>query len=196
MADSETNGNDTSLPPNSPKTETTDDMSASNGSETPSGTPPTGNDPEFVDVGQKVVDIALGAIVVSGELVLQATKALVEHGPEILNTLEAKGRPVREQIDEWLKSGFVRPYQEAKEAEDGKDVTDPPSAEDEITALERRVRELEIQVSGGVTAEATASDVPSLPVLPDLDDLPANDDASKASPDPNVTPPSDAGEKS
>jgi polyhydroxyalkanoate synthesis regulator phasin len=124
---------------------------------------------DYTDLGQKIVDIALGAAVVTGELTVQVARLLVEQGPQLLDTLEAKGRPVREQIDTWLKNSFSQPFQEAAKTDEQTPETE--SAEDEISALERRVRELETQISRSPVEPSTPA-ATVIPVVPDLEDNP------------------------
>jgi hypothetical protein len=103
----------------------------------------------FLLDGEKAIDVILGAAVVTAETIMQAAKRMQENGPACLDALETKGRPVRERIVEALRSGRTTPLREAA-------FTPPASAEEEISALEQRVRELEQQIASSATNETPA----------------------------------------
>ena len=98
---------------------------------------------------ERVADTALGALIAAAEALETAMKLLQEHGPAVAEAWESKGRPVRERILESLRG---TPFAVPTTAEPSPAETAPPptdaSAAEEITALERRVRELESQIAG------------------------------------------------
>jgi hypothetical protein len=98
-----------------------------------------------------VIDITLGAAVVVAEFITQAAKHLQENGPAYLDVLESKGKPVRDRLREALRGSGKTVLRDVTFAP-------PASAEEEITALERRVRELEQQIASSGPVETPAED--------------------------------------
>jgi hypothetical protein len=121
---------------------------------------------DFLIDGERAVDVILGAAVVAAEAIAQAAKHLQENGPAYVETLETKGRPVRERLVEALRVGRPATF---------RDVTfsPPASAEDEISALERRVRELEQQIASGNATETPAEEATYVPAESWGDDVPS-----------------------
>lgn len=130
--------------------------------------------------GEKVLDIALGLGMLAAETLEKAisqvserAKVAQQHAPAILDALEEKGRPAREKLLSNLRESNLYHTMKAEEGEGaaGK------SADEEITALEERVRELEKQVdappgggtslpSGDLRFESRSSAVPEAPSSP------------------------------
>jgi hypothetical protein len=120
---------------------------------------------------ERVVDIALGVIAVAAEASIRTVqhlgdqaRGLQENGPAMLDSLEERGRPLRARIAARLRDGFAPIADDVPEA----DPASPPrTADQEISALEQRVRELETQVSvepdaaSGVSAPAAADETPA-----------------------------------
>lgn len=97
---------------------------------------------------ERVADTALGALVSAAEALEAAVKLVRENGPAVAEAFERKGRPVRERIIEALRgTPFFAPT--SPEPTDSSGVAATGSAATEISALERRVRELEQQIAGG-----------------------------------------------
>lgn len=130
---------ETTLPPDSPAPEAP-----------PVIVPPTGE-----AIG-RAVDVALGAVVVVGETVLQAVRRLQAGAPGAVSSLEQRGHPVREQIATALRDA-VPPLCEAA----FQSPTEPEPAPDEIAVLEARVKELEQQIAAPPVASAPAEETPA-----------------------------------
>ena len=112
----------------------------------------------------RVFDIALGAMALSFEATGRTVQRLGEQArtlqddaPAILGAWEERGRPVRAQILGKLRDGLAPISDEPRTTP-----TDaaPQNAEQEITALEQRVRELEVQVAGEAPVQETAPTTP------------------------------------
>jgi hypothetical protein len=96
-------------------------------------------------VGAKAIDIALGVASLAVEVAGTAARYVVEKSPEWVDTLEERGRPVREQL-----TGAGKGH--------GGPQADSGSGDDEISALERRIRELEAQVVSSPVADVRAAE--------------------------------------
>lgn len=120
--------------------------------EKPKDTEPDGTGPRIADAGAKALDIALGMASLTVEAAEYAARYITEKAPEWIANLEERGRPVREQLSEVTK-GYTKPLPVETGA-------------DEISALERRIRELETQVSTGTEAEVTHTAGVMAPLVP------------------------------
>jgi hypothetical protein len=95
----------------------------------------------------------------AAEALEAAVKLVRENGPAVAEAFERKGRPVRERIVEALRgTPFAAPMSSGPSDAGGATKGSGGSAAREISALERRVRELEQQIAGGDLdiAETTA----------------------------------------
>jgi len=114
--------------------------------------------PETPVTIERVADTALGALVSIAEAVDKTIKLLNEHGPAIAEAWETKGRPVRERIVEGLRGApFANTTVDSPSAPSMTPETTTTAGE-EISALERRVRELEQQIASGDILFETPSD--------------------------------------
>jgi hypothetical protein len=123
---------------------------------------------------ERMFDIALGAIAIAAEATGKRVqelgdqaRTLRDDAPEILETWEERGRPLREQLLGKLREGFApiaddepltAPVADPAAAPESPSAPTPPAASPsvgtrvrEISALEQRVRELEAQVAAPVT---------------------------------------------
>ena len=106
--------------------------------------------PAVAEIGEKAIDAAFGLAVTAGEVAGKVGGYILSNAPAFVESLETKGRPLREKVTTSLRGGLHQSLQE-----DGQSAI---SVEDEIEALEKRVRELEAQVSGTTTDTPTATD--------------------------------------
>ena len=106
----------------------------------------------------RVADTALGALISAAEALETAAKLFQEHGPAVAEAWETKGRPVRERIIESLRGAPFATMTTEPSKSETYPPTDNASAAEEISALERRVRELEQQVAEGAMSAATPAE--------------------------------------
>ena len=108
--------------------------------------------------GERVLHIALGAAATFAQAAERAARDLSQNGPVILETLEERGKPVRAALAQKLGglAGGVRATTATSAATATGEAPAAPhsSADAEIAALERRVRELEQEVSRPATPPA------------------------------------------
>lgn len=120
-------------------------------------------DTDLAGIGEKAIDITLGLASLGVEAVTLATRYVADKAPEWATNLEERGKPLRERLLGKAPAGS------ASEPE--------ISGEEEINALEDRIRELEQQVGQELTPEAVegmttvspepvASAMPSAPATP------------------------------
>lgn len=130
--------------------------------------------------GDKVLDIAFGVAVLAAEAAGKLAKQfserlqdLQDQAPTIADNLQEKGRPVREKFvgklrEQTIATTDVTPAGDGEQDSKTSAVPapangKPPSAEDEISALERRVRELEQEVAVSPTYGVTTPAVDAAP---------------------------------
>ena len=109
---------------------------------------------------ERVLDVVLGAAALAADEVVRTARQLRDDAPAITAAWEEKGRPLREQLYQKISGAADRssaPTEAKPPADDATKTTGVASmgsADDEISVLERRVRELEEQVAfGGTTPE-------------------------------------------
>lgn len=103
-----------------------------------------GDTPTVVELGDKTLNMAFGLAATVGEIAGRVGGYITENAPGFFDSLEAKGRPLREKVAASLHNGVQTSLHETAE-----------SADDDIESLERRVRELEARVG------ATGTDIPT-----------------------------------
>jgi len=108
----------------------------------PSGTP------DLMHVGLKVVDVSLGIAALGLEALDKSVKYLSEHGPEWLDEMEERGRPIRREIIGLATGNPVTPSLQQQ-----------AQAEPEIDALEKRIRELEKEVGKPIVPQTSQGEV-------------------------------------
>jgi hypothetical protein len=96
------------------------------------------------ELGEKALDMAFGLAATVGEVAGRVGGYVMSNAPAFFDSLEAKGRPLREKVTTSVRGGLHASLREASE-----------SAEDEIEALERRVRELEASIGAAEAAAPT-----------------------------------------
>jgi hypothetical protein len=111
-------------------------------------------DVDLAAMGEKALDITLGLASLGVEAVGLATQYVTDKAPEWVANLEERGKPLRERF---LGGSRSSPASETE-----------VSGEEEINALEDRIRELEQQVGQEVVVEATeeTQTVSSAPASP------------------------------
>jgi hypothetical protein len=106
--------------------------------------------PTAAEIGEKALDMAFGLAATVGEVAGRVGGYITENAPAFFDSLEEKGRPLREKMTTAARGGLHASLHEAAE-----------SAEDEIESLERRVRELEAQVGAPSSGMPTGAPVPN-----------------------------------
>lgn len=96
-------------------------------------------DVDLAAMGEKAIDITLGLASLGVEAVGLAARYVTDKAPEWASNLEERGKPLRERL---LGRSSSDPASEAEISE-----------EEEINALEDRIRELEQQVGQEIAAE-------------------------------------------
>lgn len=133
-------------------------------------------DVDLAAMGEKALDITLGLASLGVEAVGLATRYVTDHAPEWVSNLEERGKPLRERF----LGGSTSSLSSEPEI----------TGEEEINALEDRIRELEQQVGQEIPAEAVVeaqqvSPTPPVPasltfVAPDVADDDELDSGSRA----------------
>ena len=89
------------------------------------------------NVIERFFDVSFGAGAVAAEKIDTNLRRLWDDAPGLIEELEQKGRPVREKLTDALRGKMPAGA-----------TTSASSGEDEITTLENRVKELELEVGG------------------------------------------------